>query len=291
MRIGIAVVVASLPALLAVGCSHRGEYQTISQRYHDDIGTLASYASLLDATSFGNDDPRVVVPAAQNEALMHICTIAQKRATPVDEAKGAEKQVVAAFAAAKKGCCDSVTTSEIATPKTCGEAMKVEGSMLTAVEADSVKAGLPAGSILAAAPPYDPPTVAKDVDAIRIAAKPTAEEAKLAAMWIDPAATTDDLTKACEAASVSDPKKDSAGAEKDVRVYIAQRRAGETWMKCNNLSQYILSTKIDAAITAGRGAVPDAKLCATVREKHDVASPATLHDALAEIEKRRCAAP
>jgi hypothetical protein len=274
--------------LLTAGCSHTAEYQSIAQRYHDDIGTLANYAPLLDATSFGNADPRVVVPAAQHEALMHVCIVAQNRSMPHSDPKGAEKQVVAAFEAAQKGCCDSATTTELATPKTCADAMKTESALLAAVEADSVKAGLPAGSILPSAPPYDPPTVAKEVDAIRAAAKPTPEEAKLATMWNDPATTADDLTTACTAASTSDPKKDSAGAEKDVGLYIGQRRAGDTWMKCNNLEQYVLATKIDAATTATRGAGADPKLCATVREKHDVAPPTTLKSVLADIEKRRC---
>lgn len=289
MRIGIAVIVSS--SLLIIGCSHKAEYESVAHRYHDDIGTLANYASLLDASSFGNADPRIVVPAAQHEALMHICTISQDKATPVDEPKGVEKQVIAAFAAAQKGCCDSATTSELATPKTCADAMKTENTLLAAIEADAVKAGLPAGSILPSAPPYDPPAVAKDIDSIRVAARPTPEETKLATTWIDPTTTPDDLTKACDAASASDPKKDSAGAEKDVGLFIDQRRAGDTWMKCNNLAQYILSTKLDAAISATRGTGPDAKLCVTVREKHDVTAPATLSVALAEIEKRRCAAP
>jgi hypothetical protein len=288
MRIEIAVVVSG--SLLIVGCSHKAEFQSIAQRDHDDLGTLASYASLLDTSSFGNADPRIVVPAAQHEAIMHICTIAQNKATPIDAPKGLEIQVVAAFAAAKTGCCDSVTTSELATAKSCSDAMKTESAMLAAIEADAVKAGLPAGSILPSAPPYDPPAVAKDIDSIRVAAKPTPEEAKLATMWIDPATTPDDLTKACEAASASDPKKNVAGAEKDVGLFIGQRRAGDTWMKCNNLDQYVLSTKLDAAITTLRGVGPDAKLCTTVRETHDVAPPATLQAVLADIEKRRCAA-
>jgi hypothetical protein len=289
MRIGIAVGLAG--SLLVVGCSHKAEYQSVSQRYHDDIGTLASYATLLDASSFGNADPRVVVPDAQHEALMHICTISLDKASPIDEPKGVQKQVVDAFAAAKKGCCDSATTSELATAKSCADAMKTESTMIAAIESDAEKAGLPAGSVLPSAPPYDPPAVAKDVSTIRAAAKPTPQEAKLAELWTDPATTPDDLTKACEAASASDPKENETGAEKDVGLFIGQRRAGDTWMKCNNLEQYILSTKIDAAITVTRGTGPDAKLCATVRDKHDVAPPATLKDVLAQIEMRRCATP
>jgi hypothetical protein len=289
MRIGIAVVVSG--SLLIVGCSHKAEYQSVVQHYHDDIGTLASYASLLDASSFGNADPRVVVPAAQDEALRRICTISRDKTMPTtNEPKGVEKEVVAAFAAAKKGCCDSLTTSEVATAKSCSNAMKTESAMLAAIEADAVKAGLPAGSILPSAPPYDPPALAKDIDAIRVAAKPTPEEAKLATLWVDPAVTLDDLTKACQAASASDPKSDIEGAANDIGAFIGHRRAADTWMKCNNLAQYIGSTQLDAATTKVSGAGPDAALCTTMRLKHDVAPPAALHDALTAIQKRRCAA-
>ncbi|MEO8801252.1 MAG: hypothetical protein ABI551_25395, partial [Polyangiaceae bacterium] len=153
MRLVMVVVGA---ALVVSGCSHKKEYAAAQARYHDAIGTVANWAPMLDAASYGNADKRVVIPAAQNEAVTHICTVALDKANAVDDLDGVEKRIQQAFAMVQKGCCDNAQTSEIATPTSCNDAVRRESAALATVESEAASAGLPAGSILPVAPPFDP---------------------------------------------------------------------------------------------------------------------------------------
>ena len=130
MRLGF---VAALSVSLLVGCSHKKEYAAAQARYHDPIGSVANWAPLLDAASYGNADKRAVIPAAQHGALVHLCTIAQGQTFVADELNDVEKRVEAAFEMVQKGCCDSAQTSAIATATSCADAVRRESATLETI--------------------------------------------------------------------------------------------------------------------------------------------------------------
>ena len=143
-------------------------------------------------------------------------------------------------------------------------------------------AGLPAGSILPAAPPYDPAADRGVSDAVHKAATPTTEEAALATTWVDAAATPEALKTACDAAAASDPKKNEDST--DLATFVAHTRASDTWFHCNNLLQYTSVLKLDGLAPAGH----DAKVCELATFKHDVDPPASMKDAYAAVATKRC---
>lgn len=277
----MAMVVAG-SALLVSGCSHEKDYAAAQARYHDALGTVASYASLLDASSFGDADRRVVVPAAQHGAVTHICTVAQDKSISGDELNDVEKRIEATFVMVAKGCCDNAPASEIATATSCNDAVRRETAALASVESEAVKAGRPPGSILPTSPPFDPVADRELAAAVHKAAAPTPEEAKLATLWAEPAATPDALKTACDAASASDPKKTDGSS--DLASFVARTRAGDTWFHCNNLEQYLAVLKLDGMKEPGH----DAKICELATFKHDVAPPASIKDAYLAVETKRC---
>lgn len=264
-------IFATASALLA--CSHKDAYVAATDAYKNDLGDIATYATLLDPASYGDADTRAVVPSAAEQGMTKICAIATDRIM-VDKPKtDLDEQVVAALGIAKDACCAKGMRQQ------CRDAMAQEHSALSKLDAEAVKNGMPAGSL---APTAGQAKARAEVDAIRASTKPTAEESRLTKLWADPSATRATLEAACSAARASDPKKTTTCT--DAADCVAQARANDTSDRCYELRTYIELEDMDATSQGS----DSAKLCAEAKRKSAITPPVSMVAKQQAIAQKRC---
>ena len=158
--------------------------------------------------------------------------------------------------------------------------MTDERAAVAKLDADAVKAGLPAGSF--SSPSADAKVVA-EVAAVRAAAKPTAEENRLRQVWADASATRGALQSACSAARASDPK---GPACTDAAECVTQARAADTSERCSDLVDYTMLEDEDAF--AQDTPASHTKLCAEAKRTYPVPPPSSMAAERQLIATKHC---
>jgi hypothetical protein len=271
---GVLAVTFASTALLA--CSQKREYEAAKSAYQDDLADIAAYATLLDPTTYaGADAP--VVRIAQNQAAKKICAIARRRGMTAKPAASVEKRVLAALESEEHECCSADSGNA------CGDGVKKAQAALGELDAEAVKAGLPAGSFV----PTGEAKAHADVDAIRAATKPTPEEARLRQLWADASATRGALQLACSASRASNHEKTGAPVEECSAVEcITQKRAHETSEMCSALSEYAMVEDEDASAQNTPAAHED--LCKRAKRAALAPPPASMVAKRQEIVAKHC---
>jgi hypothetical protein len=300
------IAMTMIGAIVCSACSHKDRYDQAHGIFADDIGTVATYAPLLDAANVPPSSARDAIVGILSDAAADQICLRSRLAFPPPSAAADDPsgRISAIFGALGNACCDHIDKKNSSADAATQLATQCKASVdrartdLASIDAEAVKIGLPAHTV----PGIDDDTAqhADDLDrnevaAILLEATPTVAETHLAEAWLDPNTRAIVLSASCEAAANSERIRvptDPKGISYVPAVAAQQARADVTAKKCALVKSYqALARELsDAAVAKKKSGVapPDTTgFCQRWKDLYDpTQAPAAVSSLLPDVQAR-----